>query len=162
MSLPDCVDRAITKSWRFGPAIAKIANITLLFKKHSPQTNCKMKNWEPYLVEAGKSDHDSVVIPNSLSRGVSSWNKRPVTILAWKNATLLRKALDLMNLEHLVNEQRDMIDELLDPSELKKVEKTEEDYDSLMENMPKICINGKGEVSGAKGWTKAIKQIEHL
>eukprot|EP00956_Cyclotella_meneghiniana_P025124 scaffold51741_cov86-Cyclotella_meneghiniana.AAC.5 len=162
MELPDCVDRAITKSWRFGPAIAKIANITLLFKKHSPQTNGNRKNWEPYLVEAGKSDHDSIVTPNSLSRGVSSWNKRPVTILAWKNATLLRKALDLMNLEHLVDEQRDLIDELLDPSELKAVEKTEVDYDSLMENMPKICINGKGEVSGVKGWTKAIKQIEHL
>ena len=161
MSLPGCIDRAITKSWRFGPAIARIANITLLFKKHSPQTNCKKKHWEPYLVEAGKSDHDSIVNPNSLLRGVSCWNKRPITIIAWKNATLLKKALDLMNLGYLVDEQRDSIDEITDPSELKVV-KPEEDYDSLMENMPKICFNGKGEESGEKGWRKAIKQIEHL
>ena len=96
------------------------------------------------------------------------WNKRPVAIIAWKNGTLLRKALDLMNLGHLEVKEHDSDDEnsgisSLDGEQSYKVESSlDEDFHSLVQKMPKFHINGKGEASGAKGWRSAIKQIQHL
>ena len=169
MSLPDCVDRYITKSWRFGPAIAKVANIALFVKENSPQTNnLYSKQWQPYRIEAARSQEYSTVTPNSLMR-MGYWNKRPVTIIAWKNGTLLRKALDLMNLGHLVDNGQDSDDErtagsssLDDEQSYNAVPSLDEDFESIVQKMPKFHINGKGEASGAKGWRTAIKQIEHL
>eukprot|EP00804_Cyclotella_cryptica_P009997 CCRYP_015421-RD/>CCRYP_015421-RD protein AED:0.11 eAED:0.14 QI:371/0.75/0.8/1/0.5/0.2/5/0/796 len=169
MSLPNCIDRFLTKSFRFGPAVAQIANIALFVKENSPQTTDYIgkdkKLWIPYRVEGvSREDADSIVTTRSLLQR-DSWNKRPVTIIGRKNGTLLKTALDLMNLGHL-KQQQDGFDVLEQMLGEQPPSNDLDDFLSsplvLSKTLPKFHINGKGETSGARMWRKAIKQIECL
>jgi hypothetical protein len=165
MSLPDFVDRILNKSWRFGPAIAQIANVALFVKKYSPQTtgyeDRSDKQWIPYKIEAAKDEDYSTVTPRSLLQK-DWWNKRPITIIGRKNGTLLKKALELMDLGHLEQDGAQNVEE--QGMGLAGVaEDPLFDLETLLaRNMPKFHINGKGESSGTRAWRTAIKEIEHL
>ena len=159
MSLPNCIDRFLTKSFRFGHPIAQIANVALFVKEHSPQTmeyiGTDKKLWIPYRIEgAGNGDDECIVTAESLLHREWS-NKRPVTIIGRKNGTLLVTALDLMDLGHLKQSQHGInnYEEMIAPPN--------DDLD-LSKSIPKFHINGTGETSGAKMWQNAIKQIECL
>jgi hypothetical protein len=63
------------------------------------------KLWIPYRIEgAGNGDDECIVTAESLLHREWS-NKRLVTIIGRKNGTLLKTALDLMNLGHLKQHQ---------------------------------------------------------
>lgn len=47
MDIPECVDKHLTNSYRFGQEIAAVANILLHCKEMSPQTTYK-RSWAPY------------------------------------------------------------------------------------------------------------------
>jgi hypothetical protein len=166
MSLPKCVDRILNKSWRFGPAIAQMANVALFVKKYSPQTtyyeNKEDKLWMPYKIEAARDEDYSTVAPRSLLQ--KDWrNKRPITIIGRKNGTLLKKALELMDLGHLQQQGSAQTVEEQKMGSLGVEEDPLLDLEMLLaRNMPKFHINGKGEASGTKAWRRSIKEIEHL
>lgn len=171
MSLSDCIDRLLNKSWRFGPALAQVANIALFAKEYSPQTNDHIgkdrKQWIPYRVEAARGENESVVTTGSLVKG-DCGDKRPIAIIARKNATLLKKALELMNLGHLEQHGDDTGDESstggleMMTKQPNLLEEFQNSPAELLRGMPKFHIIGKGESSGAKAWNKAISQIEYL
>ncbi|KAL7517357.1 hypothetical protein ACHAWX_002285 [Stephanocyclus meneghinianus] len=168
MSLPNCIDRFLTKSFRFGPAVARIANVALYVKENSPQTTeysgKDRKLWIPYRVEGvSQGDDESIVTTRSLLQR-DGRNKRPVTIIGRKNGTLLKVALELMNLGHLEQQQDefDVFVELTDERPNDELEDFLASPSVLLKSLPKFHINGKGETSGARMWHKAIKQIECL
>jgi hypothetical protein len=164
MSIPNCIDRMLTKSWRFGPAIAQMANIALFVKENSPQTtnyvDSTRRLWLPYRVEAGRGKADSIVTPRSLLQR-DWWTKRPVTIIGRKNGSLLKKALELMDLGYLEQVGAGPNDKC--GVECLGLGAASADVEALLlNNVPKFHINGKGESSGVRAWRTAIKQIEHL
>jgi len=102
-------ERMLTESWRFGPGIAKIANLVLFAKENSDQTvkvycrrrHCeKWKNWSPYRVKAGK-EMPSIVTERSL---LTEWRnyrerKEKITFIARTNKTLLVEALKVIGFD---------------------------------------------------------------
>lgn len=164
MSLPDCIDKLLTKSWRFGAAIAQVANISLFVKENSPQTTNYVdrtdKQWIPYRVDAAREEDYSIVSTRSLLHR-DWWNKRPVTIIGRKNGTLLKIALELMDLGHL--EHSGAMTDAERSMGLAAIETDSNELEMLLaKSMPKFHINGKGETSGARAWRKSIKEIKHL
>ena len=86
--LPGAIDRALTASFRFGPAIGAAANTILFAKAHSPQTD-----WLPYRLRA-RGAHRGLVT----SAGLLDGRLGPVTLLARANAELLVQALECLAL----------------------------------------------------------------
>lgn len=157
MSLPNCNDRFLTKSWRFGPAIARIANIALFAKQNSPQTSAyttkDRKLWIPYRVEgAGCVDESCSAITESI---VENWRtKGPVTLMAYKNATLMMKVIELLGLGYLkVSSDTESLEECPPDSDSSA---------SISELLPKFHINGKGEDSGPNKWKAVLTQLTSL
>lgn len=97
LNLRGDIDRMLTESWRFGPAISNIANFILYAKEHSEQTattyDGKPKNWIPYRTKPGIPDLPSQVTTKSL---IGEWRKMKITIIARTNATLLLEALGVL------------------------------------------------------------------
>mmetsp|Transcript_12964 Transcript_12964/g.23839 ORF Transcript_12964/g.23839 Transcript_12964/m.23839 type:complete len:633 (+) Transcript_12964:102-2000(+) len=160
----DCIDFKLTKSWRFGPNIAKIANIPLFAKEKSEQTTKNQgqkRLWIPYRVQGARREGDEEKGSDSGRGGVvttksllQDWQTgRPLTLIGRTNAGLMMKALDLLGLEGLKNDagaDGDAEDELASAMIGK------------MENLPKFHVNGKGDTSGASLWRRAMKQVRHL
>lgn len=167
MSLPRCVDRLLTKSWRFGPAIARVANIALFVKEHCPQmTNYEgkmKKQWTPYRVEGSRGEDESQVIAKSL---MTDWKKnKPLALIGRTNGSLIIEALALMGLlslqqqggnDNTVGDNSSYDDEELETDSF--------DVDSILwdTKIPKFHINGQGKSSGIKRWRTSMSQIEHL
>mmetsp|Transcript_30586 Transcript_30586/g.64706 ORF Transcript_30586/g.64706 Transcript_30586/m.64706 type:complete len:1199 (+) Transcript_30586:90-3686(+) len=117
MKLTHCIDTNLTRSWRFGPNIAKFANIALFAKEKSAQTTNNFGNkrlWIPYRVvgarkDDGKEEKDDedgdvrggLVTTKSL---LEDWKKyRPLTVIGRDNGGLMIKAMDLLGLGALKN-----------------------------------------------------------
>lgn len=159
----DCVDTQLTKSWRFGPSIAKVANIPLFAKEYSPQTTADERKWgplwKPYRVQGAQVKGESTVVTKSL---VENWRDyKPLTLIGATNAALMQRALDLLGLSGLKNPG--------DPGEGGEAPSDDEHGASVnntvtvdVENIPRFHINGKGESSGFRKWSKSTKEIRHL
>ena len=155
MSLPNAIDLCLNKSWRFGPSVARIANVPLFAKEYSPQTNNYLlsprKQWIPYRIEGSKSEEESSVTLDSLI------GKSKVTFIARTNFTLMFKAMEIMGFGCLA-EEKDGND-----SDVEESESTPNMTPSVkLKNVPKFHINGDGDLSGLKRWQKAVKEIRHL
>jgi superfamily I DNA/RNA helicase len=97
-SLPNAVDFKLTKSFRFGPNIANIANLLIWIKENSPQVFdlhanfitlsliSQAKWFDPYQVE-GVSDEVGVVF-------LDGFPPFPFTFIARINATLIAKGIE--------------------------------------------------------------------
>mmetsp|Transcript_5128 Transcript_5128/g.10731 ORF Transcript_5128/g.10731 Transcript_5128/m.10731 type:complete len:1082 (-) Transcript_5128:667-3912(-) len=167
MSLPGCVDRLLTKSWRFGPAIARVANIALFVKEHCPQTTNyegkTKKQWNPYRVEGSRGEDESEVVAKSL---MTDWKKnKPIALIGRTNGSLIIEALALMGLSSL--QQQGCDDDTVGDNSSYNDEELETDsfdVDSILRDteIPKFHINGRGESSGIKRWRTSMSQIEHL
>jgi F-box protein 18 (helicase) len=87
-TLPDPIqDFKLTRSFRFGPNIARIANFFLFYKENSPQRN----DFLPYrLVGAGPTEGE--ILPCGSKFGTAY----PFTIVARTNLTLILRSLELL------------------------------------------------------------------
>ena len=136
-SVRDCT---LTTSWRFGHEIARVANLILFCKERSPQTsqNPYKMTWRPYRVQGG-SPRAGTVTGRKLD-----WKEQKFTLIAYKNATLMKEALLTMGYE--------MSDDIED-------QEGDNGVDTL--EMPKFFVNGKGS-SGARKFRDMFKTIQHL
>jgi superfamily I DNA/RNA helicase len=140
-------DCTLTNSWRFGPAIAKIANVVLFAKEKSPQTTGYTKTWQPYRVTGAGATTGTVTAESLLPL----WKTQKLTLLAHANVALLIEAVSMLGFEKPSSE-----DGAADGADV--VPSTP--FDPTM--IPKFHINGRGENSGMKKWKQVISQIEHL
>jgi UvrD/REP helicase N-terminal domain len=142
-------DCTLTTSWRFGPSIAKIANIVLFAKEKSPQSMGYTKTWQPYRVIGGGSS-DCYATTESL---LPKWKNEKVTLIAFANVTLLTHAVGLLGMKN---------EESINNGEEGDVPSLARSEPQIATNFPKIHINGRGENSGMKKWKQVTKQIEAL
>ena len=154
----DCIDTELTRSWRFGPTIATVANIPLFAKHHSVQTSGNKKLWRPYRVQGCGKESGKVTTKSLLE----NWQKekKQVTLIGMTNAGLLQKALDLLGLGALKHPTNS--DSADGSAEEESVYPPVKDEVDNMISLPKIFINGKGENSGRRKYSKATKQIRKL
>lgn len=163
----ECVDAALTRSWRFGPNLARIANVALFAKERSPQTNASADGrtprlWRPYRVEGargvdvaggGEGGGETDGVPGGRATTtplLEEWRKyRPLALIGRTNAGLMVKAMDLIGLAGL----RDISAEDAGG---------EGEAVDMAGDLPRFHINGKGDSLGKARWTKASSQIEHL
>ena len=166
----DCIDTLLTKSWRFGPTIAQVANLPLFAKDKSLQTTLPGASlWRPYRVKGGRKGEEGNITTKSLLENWSTDNKT-ITLIGLTNAGLMERAMDLLGLGALkkpraTNTEND--DEDHDDNE--EEETVDDDIDMVTSallidpsNLPKIHINGKGESSGFKKFQSASKEIRIL
>jgi hypothetical protein len=165
MELSNCQDCDLTHSWRFGPNIARVANIVLFAKTKSSQTTCKRPTWRPYRVTGANK------APCHVTDTPLDWHdkNKPVTVIAFTNATLMIQAVTLLGFKVVAeNDSEESDDEyglehgpeppLLDRDDGEgQVGVTTAPID-----IPRIALNGKGENSGARKWGGVIKSIEYL
>mmetsp|Transcript_27674 Transcript_27674/g.65824 ORF Transcript_27674/g.65824 Transcript_27674/m.65824 type:complete len:1040 (+) Transcript_27674:188-3307(+) len=162
----DCIDRQLTKSWRFGPDVARIANIALFAKENSPQTSKASSYnplWKPYRVEGARKVGYSTVMTESMAQ---NWrDHKPLTLLGMTNAGLMMKAMGLLGLDTLRKANRVCTDDDDELSVDLLGDESEEESNSRpldSENWPRFHINGKGDNSGIKKWRKAMKEVRIL
>ncbi len=160
MSLGNAIDLCLNKSWRFGPAIARMANVALFAKEYSPQTNAYLfrpkKQWIPYRIEGAKGEEESSVSKDSLlgkSKEVGT-----VTFIARTNYALMFKAMEIMGLGSLVDSDSDDLTSHM-PGHGQEPDKP---VSLHLKNVLKFHINGKGDNSGMKRWQKTSKEIRQL
>ena len=105
MDLPIDKELMLTESWRFGEAIAQIANLVLFAKENSDQTEksqgaprdgMKWKNWIPYRVKSGRAKAAHVTDASL----ISSWQdyraeSKQITLIARQNKTLFQATLQI-------------------------------------------------------------------
>jgi len=161
----DCIDTKLTQSFRFGPNIAKVANIPLFAKEKSEQTTSKRgerRLWIPYRVQGVRKEEDDdsgrrggVVTTESL---LKDWQKyKPLTFIGSTNKSIMVKAMDLLGLEALKVGDCEGEDE--------NKEASSEDVNNMIdavENIPKFHINGRGDSSGMKKFYAALRQVRYL
>ena len=133
-------DATLTRSFRFGPCIAAVANLVLFAKEKSPQTTgdpnrrgridvAPKKSWTPYRVVGGSSCAGQVFTAAACpSRSQPQSQTRPPSrcILAYQNISLLRAVLQ---------------------------------DDGTVGDL-KVAINGDGENSGRRKWLRVLRDIE--
>jgi hypothetical protein len=167
----DCIDIMLTKSWRFGRNIAKVANIALIAKEKSPQTTGRSETnrlWLPYRVQGARRAEEEKESSNPTGGGVVTtkslllnWKLyNQVTLIGFTNGKLMRKAMGLLGLSGLEVEEsccEDVESLDIDRHEV-KINKVPINADYL----PKIHINGEGDMSGMKKWRKDVKKIRSL
>eukprot|EP00592_Proboscia_alata_P001278 CAMPEP_0194373956 /NCGR_PEP_ID=MMETSP0174-20130528/22325_1 /TAXON_ID=216777 /ORGANISM="Proboscia alata, Strain PI-D3" /LENGTH=925 /DNA_ID=CAMNT_0039153245 /DNA_START=461 /DNA_END=3238 /DNA_ORIENTATION=+ len=87
---------SLTKSWRFGKAIASVANVVLYAKHKSSQTtdNKHSPIWSPYRLQG--CNREGTVTDEAL---LPKWKEMPVTLIAATNATLLLAAVQLFGMD---------------------------------------------------------------
>ncbi|CAB9498481.1 expressed unknown protein [Seminavis robusta] len=189
MDLANDQEKMLTESWRFGPAIAKIANLVLFAKEESDQTSqiydkrrrcMKWKNWSPYRVKTGK-DMSAVVTDESLLSNWETYRERSeqITFIARQNKTLFVHALQLMGFTPKSDE-----DEKPSAQSDNRNDDEDDDFDILDDNydtppaqenethrpaagaqpdqpisFPRMHINGYGENSGRKAWLSMFKLV---
>jgi len=151
MSLPNSIDLCLNKSWRFGPSIARISNVPLFAKEYSPQTNNYLfkqkKQWIPYRIEGGRGEEESSVTTDSLLDKTKEVGT--ITFIARTNYTLMFKAMEIMGLGALVEDETTCNMPYM-PVSLN------------LDKVPKFYINGEGDFSGLKKWRRTSKEIRHL
>mmetsp|Transcript_18431 Transcript_18431/g.31190 ORF Transcript_18431/g.31190 Transcript_18431/m.31190 type:complete len:1010 (+) Transcript_18431:1561-4590(+) len=156
MSLPNAIDMCLNKSWRFGPSIARIANVPLFAKEYSPQTNNYLfkqkKQWLPYRIEGARGEEESSITTDSLL-GKSN-EVGTITFIARTNYALMFKAMEIMGLGAL--------DDDSDGDEIMSKMMPDIHVPLHLDNVPKFHINGEGDLSGLKRWRKTSKEIRHL
>ncbi|KAK1747683.1 hypothetical protein QTG54_001646 [Skeletonema marinoi] len=156
MSLPNAIDMCLNKSWRFGPSIARIANVPLFAKEYSPQTNNYLfkqkKQWLPYRIEGARGEEESSITTDSLL-GKSN-EVGTITFIARTNYALMFKAMEIMGLGAL--------DDDSDGDEIMSKMMPAIHVPLHLDNVPKFHINGEGDLSGLKRWRKTSKEIRHL
>jgi len=162
MKIQECIDLKLTRSWRFGPEISKIANIALFAKENSPQTSLSGYLWKPYRVQGARDEDYSTVTTESL---ISSWRKHtPLTLIGYSNNGLMIKAMDMLGLGALKNPGRERHSDeeggLSDDDDMTDVESKE--LFMNLDKFPKFHINGEGEMSGMGRWRTATHQIRSL
>jgi hypothetical protein len=153
MELPNCLDKFLTVTHRFGPEIAAVANSVLHCKELSPQTVGKHPpTWLPYRLVGGGGEgrvtaQDLLPPPAHDTEGEGDFEKEkefpsvegvkeceyPVTVLAFANMELMEFAL----------------------TRLLGICKASADPRPL-----KIAINGSGEFSGPKKWLSVKKTLQ--
>lgn len=141
MSIDSNIDLNLTKSWRFGSSIAKVANSILFAKEYSPQTlEWTSRLWLPYRIQGNDLIDDSITGETIIDK----WNNKnhPITIIARKNATLFSQAIYSLTSHH--GQINDSLKEL------------------SSEIMPKIHLNGRGKESGTAKFKDTVKYIEEL
>lgn len=88
LELEDVENASLTRSFRFGPEVACVANTILFAKEYSPQKTM----WRPYrLTGAGTAP--------GIIRSTPSTKTQRRTILAAANVTLLKEALQLLEID---------------------------------------------------------------
>ena len=152
-------DLSLTTSFRFGPNIARIANTVLFAKEHSSDTPAparnKGKTWNPYRLK-GLANAECVVKDEPI---LPLWTEKQITLIGHSNGGLMISAMAAMGMGSLLGGgESDEDDETSENNHRK--EKME--CNAIVDILPKICINGKGEGSGIKKWRQTIKQIETL
>lgn len=165
MKLPASKSCTLTKSWRFGPAIARIANLVLFAKEKSPQTiGTNTPTWDPYRVKGNGNPHDMVT-----SRPIAqNWKHQKITIIAWHNSTLLVEALKLLGFSSEgicersggINDDRHKKENDLSSIVSQEINGGNLYYQS--DQFPKFHINGKGDNSGHGKWKTVLKEIESM
>ena len=186
MSLPNAIDMCLNKSWRFGPAIAQIANVSLFAKEFSPQTNDYLlkpnKQWIPYRIVGARGEEESSICRDSLIG--KSEDIGTITIVARTNFALMLRAMEIMGLGFLADCKRDDSDsdegshyssDAVDTdsadasstvsemsSSLKIKNQTDMPGSLKLNAVKKFHINGEGDLSGLKRWRRASKEIRHL
>lgn len=163
-----CIDIKLTKSWRFGPEIAKAANIPLFAKEKSIQTTENHGNnrlWIPYRVQGASKEMEAGKI-TTISL-LQEWKKyKPLTLIGTTNSGLMIKAMDLLGLAGLKNPESEEDDNDENSSGVGVCDLEAEDagLTTLIDvnNLPRFHINGKGETSGTKKWSKATRQVRIL
>jgi len=169
MSVKNVIDCTLTRSWRFGPSIAKVANLVLFAKENSPQTTGSGgSNWRPYRLY-GKENCDGIVTVGGDSLLEDLKNDK-VTLIGRTNAHLLVKALHLFGFkfddpkeEGDEKESKSSLDNEHDATNHFSDKGRLSDICSIEPSQfPKIHINGKGDSSGIKKWKQVTKQIVDL
>jgi len=174
----------LTKSWRFGPAIARAANLVLFAKEKSPQTiGTWSPTWDPYRV-TGNGNPKDMVTTRTITQ---NWKHQKVTIIARCNSTLLLEAVKLLGFsvtDKNSNDDKDAEDASLgnefDEDGVPVVSQLSQESEVEMHrggvshhpsdkvgstinaDVPKFHINGKGGGSGCGRWNRVIKEIEVL
>lgn len=133
------IDLTLTKSWRFGESITRIANTVLFAKENSPQTTGGTRTWKPYRV-TGNDDIEDLVTSKDIVR---DWKSGPVTLIAFKNARLFTEAIKL-----ITGFDSDEDASFTIPKD--------------MSSIPKIHVSGRGRSSGANKFTKMEKEVNEL
>lgn len=159
MSLKNAIDLCLNESWRFGPSIARMANIALFAKEYSPQTNEYLfkskKQWIPYRIDARGEEESSISKESLMGK---SKEVGTITFIARTNYALMFKAMEIMGLGSLVGGESDEDSD----SEDSTSHMPDEPVSLNLENVPKFHINGKGDMSGLKKWQKTSKEIRQL
>lgn len=141
----NCIDVMLTKSYRFGPEIAMIANLATYAKERSPQTLVRTGTplWIPYRVEGVFAGEGLLTTKSPLL----DWRQhKKITVIGSTNGCLMKVALDLLGLQNLKNPDCDHANDVI----------------NTIADVPRIHINGKGETSGMKLWSKTVKMIRTL
>jgi hypothetical protein len=112
----------------------------------------------------GASPVEGKVTTDSL---LENWQKyKPLTLIGTTNSGLMIKAMDLLGLGGLKNPESEGDDSGEDSSEVGDGSVGTEDagLTTLIDvnNLPRFHINGKGETSGTKKWSKATRQVRIL
>ncbi|KAL7549750.1 hypothetical protein ACHAWF_013012 [Thalassiosira exigua] len=164
----DCVDTQLTKSWRFGPGIARVANVPLFAKEKSLLTTGWKRTWIPYRVEGAagttkvagdgeEGENSDGVTTESLA---SNWQKyKPLTLIGARNAGLMVKAMDLIGLGGL---KTDTLSEESGGSTSSEDSSSDLIGTVDMSLIPKIHISGKGMGSGKGKWASALREVRFL
>jgi hypothetical protein len=131
-----------------------MANVILFTTEKSAQTT-KKKTWNPYRLKGGGNGSGYVTLkPLANSEG-------KFTLIAFANATLLTKAVELMGMSVDGQEatQAARVDGNAREEEEKDIGIGE---DAVRVDVPKFHINGGGEFSGMGKWEKIVKEIKIL
>jgi superfamily I DNA/RNA helicase len=152
MELPfPATDRTLTTSWRFGPSIARMANVVLFCKEHCPQTlNTKKKTWQPYRVTGGS------LLPCQVTDEKLPWQSYKVTLIAFQNVTLMMEALAMLGMMPPTRGDEDEVIPIVSE------DGADSRHSEPIVSMPKFHINGKGDNSGLKKWRQVKNQVEHI
>jgi hypothetical protein len=145
MKLDKCINVMLTKSYRFGPEIAMIANLALYAKEKSPQTlgRTALPLWIRYRIEGV---FDGAGLLTTKSPLLDRRKHKQITVIGSTNGCLMKVVLDLLGLANLKN-----------PAACDNA-----DDDINITEIPRIHINGKGETSGMKLWSRTVKIIRTL
>ena len=137
-------DCKLTESFRFGKNIGNVANVLLACKELSPQTiDMKNRQWTPYRVNGKGNSPGVVTFEHDITKLTNNFQQQ-ATIIARSNVELFTACLSLLGYKENIEVNDTEKDELEPPY------------------MPKIALNSKGALSGAKAWKKDENKLKAL
>ena len=136
-----CVDLTLSTSWRFGYALAAVANTLLFCKQHSPHD----KDWTPYRLTGRAGRGGQVHTRDLLTELGQGRISGPITVLARTNVELLSAALKALSFSPC------------------GAQGESEDGNANGRPPLKIALNeGKGRAATGPGGGRVWKDVEHL